>query len=166
MKTKKSLGGAALAALLFTAAVFTAAVFTACELDPFSAGSMGGDPSSRRLMVLPKRTTYSLYDNIFLPDSDAEVYVNSPTGVVRSISVRQAEFYVAESDINPVFRELQSDSSGEYFAFSNLGEARIKVRYDGLESIYTVFVSDPSGGDGSGGGGGTGTGGGIIIVGP
>jgi hypothetical protein len=141
----------------------------ACELGLQSAGTLGnGAGASGGLVVVPKRMTY-FPTEVFLPENDAEVYRQTSGGLSRPIPVEAARFTVAESDINPVFRELEADPDGRYFVFSTLGEARIRVEYNGMGSVYTVRVLDPSGGGGNGsggnnGGGNTGTGGGIVIV--
>jgi hypothetical protein len=135
----------------------------------FSAGTLGSMTAVGGLVVVPKRMTY-FPTEAFLPQSDVEVYLNHSSGSLSSpIPVERARFSVAESDINSVFREMTEGADGRYFVFSNPGEARIRVEYDGRSSLYTVRVLDPSGGSGNTGSGtsGTGgTGGGIVIVGP
>jgi hypothetical protein len=155
--------GTALAAVL-------AVGLAACELGLQSAGTLGnGAGASGGLVVVPKRMTYYPAE-AFLPESDTEVYRQMSGGLSRPIPAGAARFTVAESDINPVFRELEGDPDGRHFVFSTLGEARIRVEYNGMESMYTVRVLDSSGGGngngGDNGGGNTGTGGGIVIVGP
>jgi hypothetical protein len=145
-----------------------AAGLAACELGLQSAGTLGsGAGAAGALVVVPKRMTYFPAE-AFLPQSDTEIYRQTSGGLSRPIPVGAARFTVAENDINPVFRELEEDADGRYFVFSTLGEARIRVEYNGMDSVYTVRVLDPSGGGNGGGGGGgsTGTGGGIVIVGP
>jgi hypothetical protein len=151
-------------------AALLAAGLAACELGLQSAGTLGsGAGASGGLVVVPQRMTYFPAE-VFLPENDAEIYRRTSSGLSRPVPVEDARFTVAESDINPVFRELEADPDGRYFVFSTLGEARIRVEYNGMESVYTVRVLDPSGGGngnpGDPGNPNTGTGGGIIIVGP
>jgi hypothetical protein len=176
MYTFKSLTGhaaAGRAAMTALAGAALVAGLAACEVGLFSAGTLGsGAGGSGALVVVPKRMTYFPAD-AFLPQGDTEVYLNlSSGGLSRPVPVEQARFSVAENDMNPVFRELEDSPGGRYFVFSQLGEARIRVEYDGRESLYTVRVLDTSGGgnggsSGSGSGNtGTGSGGGIVIIGP
>jgi hypothetical protein len=163
MKTFSVCNKAAYAAL----AALLVAALAACELGLQSAGTLGnGSGASGGLVVVPQRMTYFPAD-VFLPENDAEIYRRTSNGLSLPVPAEDARFTIAESDINPVFRELQIDHDGRYFVFSTLGEARIRVEYNGMESGYTVRVLDPSGsGNGNPGSPNPGTGGGIIIVGP